>query len=118
MTPETNILGVVDDLWIEKFPENHTLGYPKGLVKRISTPLVNEKSRSLPRQYNSRIRILWYAADTRTFDSKMDAIITAVLPLVSDNKIKNVYFDSRNDGYDPITDKHVMSLDFFMKHNI
>ena len=118
MTPETNILAVVDDLWIEKFPENHTVAYPKGLVKRISTPLVNEKSRSLPRQYNSRIRIMWYADDTRTFDAKMESVITAVLPLTSDAKIRNVQFDSRDGGYDPVTDKHVMSLDFIIKHNV
>ena len=117
MTPETNILGVVSDLWVEKFPENHTLAYPKGLVKRISTPLVNEKSRSLPRQYNSRIRILWYADDSRTFDAKMESVITAMLPLTSETKIKNVTFETRDDGYDPVTDKHVMSLDFFIKHN-
>jgi len=117
MTPETNILGVVSDLWIEKFPENHTLAYPKGLVKRISTPIVNEKSRSLPRQYNSRLRVLWYADDTRTFDTKMESIIDSVLPLTSGTKIKNVTFETRTDGYDPSTDKHVMSLDFIIKHN-
>ena len=61
---------------------------------------------------------MWYADDTRTFDAKMESVITAVLPLTADSKIRNVQFESRDGGYDPVTDKHVMSLDFIIKHNV
>ena len=116
MIPETNILGVISNLWVENFPVNNSTSFPKGIVKRVSTPLVVSKDRTTPRQFNSRISIIWYDTNSIGFDAKMEAIITALYGLESDASIINVSYDSRTDGYDPNTDKHIMNLDFIIKH--
>lgn len=117
MIPETNILGVITNLWVEKFPEGDTTAYPKGLVKRISCVPTKDKSR-VNGQYTSRIRIQWYADNTILFDTKMATYLTSVRGLESNASIKNVNYDSRTDGYDVDTDKHIMALDFIIKHNL
>lgn len=116
MTPETQIITAISNTWVEKFPEGDTTAYPKGLVQRISTPMVLEKDLSAARQFNSRIRFIWYDKNTIAFDAKMNSILDSVYGLVSDANIKNVEYQNRIDRYNKETDIHSMEMDFIIKH--
>ena len=118
MTPETEIRAVVSDLWVEKFPQNSTALYPKGLIKRISVTPQKNKDDVTTRLNFSSINILWYDVNTIAFDAKMNTIYNAVYALTSDSQIKSVIFEGRDDGYDHLTDMHVMNLEFLIKHYI
>lgn len=117
MIPESNILAVINNLWIEKFPEGNNAPYPKGLVKRISCVPTREKGRTSS-QYTSRIVIQYYDHDTRSFDGIMGGYLVSVRSIESDAAVKNVNYINRTDGYDAKTDKHLMELEFIIKHNI
>ena len=118
MIPETYIINAISNTWIEKFPENDTTSFPKGLVKRISMNPTKTKDNIVSGQYNSRISVIWYDVNTILFDSKMVSIINSVDGINGNAEILNVEYDNRTDGYDDTTDMHVMSLDFLIKHTL
>lgn len=121
MTPESEILAALDnnDFWIEKFPEGNTTSYPKGLIKRISSPAIKHKGVLTSGYFKSRINILWFAPDTSTFNTKLAEINSAMWGLLSESKIHMVdYQDAETNGYDPITDMHVLSIEYIIKHEL
>jgi hypothetical protein len=69
--PESYIIGSIGSLWIERFPDHHTVNFPKGLVKRISMAPIKNKSGIVSGQYATRISIQWYDEDSTAFDMKM-----------------------------------------------
>lgn len=117
MIPESNIVAVINNLWVEKFPEGSDAPYPKGLIKRISCVPTREKGRT-SEQYTSRIVIQYYDNDSRSFDGIMSVYLGQVRSIESSVHIKNVNYINRTDGYDVKTDKHIMELEFIIKHNI
>ena len=104
MVPESNIRVETPNLWIEKFPEGHTVNFPKGLIKRISTNPVKSKGSIIPLHYEKRINIQWYDETPETFDTKMSELIEEVEAAVEvSSDITNATFLTREDGWDPTT---------------
>ena len=118
MIPETNIKNAISDLWIERFPDQNTTNFPKGLIKRISMVAIKNKTGIVSGQYTSRISIIWYDLDSRLFDAKMASIIATMDTIKSDANITSVAYDGRTSGVDPETRMEVMNLDFIIKHYI
>lgn len=116
--PEEYILTEIASLWIEKFPEGSTTNFPKGLVKRISMNPTTNKDGLVNGKYSSRISLLWYDVNTLLFDSKMATILTSINNIRTEVKVLGIAYEGRTDGYDEVTDMHVMNLDFIIKHTL
>ena len=107
----------IDDLWTERFPQNHDVDFPKGLVKELSEIWQPEDDMT-DREYERRVEIQWFDQDTDNFEAKKETIITAMLGLTSNSEVDRVQYLGSQVGYSPIEDRMVLSMEFLIEHRI
>ena len=92
----------------------HTETEPAGVIKRIAQNKDHVKDQY--HQYESRFTIIMYDKNRLQFDTWHNRMMAVMPGIVDSAGVTNVQFLSRVDGFDPKILKHVMALDFLIKH--
>lgn len=109
------IRDAISNLWVERFPQDHSVAFPKGLIKEIGETWPEEDDMT-DREYERRIEIQWFDQDTDDFEAKKESIITLMLGLTSNSEIDKVRYTGSQVGYSPNEDRMVLSMEFLIEH--
>ena len=107
----------IANTWVERFPNNHAIKYPKSLIKCISNTIIIEKDNNLD-HYELRMEIQYFDKVFSNFSSKETEIINKVYQIEGVLDVTFVTHIGTDFGYDPNEEVHVLSIEFIIEYAI